>query len=864
MVALKMKKIFIFGFVFLILLSSVQAVDLTSATIYWSLDNSDLLHGDDPADASGNGYSGVNTDGATTGATGIYYEAFTDFKKNGAGISIKNATINTNMFDSGQETINVWVKLNSVNNGDVIFYHGPGGSNGIALDFVSGNYRLSSQCTGSSYGTTTGGAVTLGSWEMITIITDLTEDKILFYRNGTNTFNRSISGASDCSQAVHDFGLGFRDTYDDSHLNGTIDEFGYWEGKLTPTQINDLLTKFNPYNPATPPTSINSSLTVTVKDLYDASALSNFTVTLYNATHSWTNYTAGSSAIIFLPNNQTKTYTINVAKTGYFNYSTSLSVGVAETYQAPLYQAIVYFNASEIRSGNKITSFNYTETYQNNVSNISGYAYGYFRAGTYTINGTSSGYLPMTKDITVTALQNKTETLEFGTAKLNIFAKEIFTNNTIEIFNITLEDITYYSANDTKSSSDNVTIYEVVNGTFKLHIDAPDYAIEDHTIVIGNLTEYNYTFYLYSDNSITIRTYYSENSTQIIGKTVDYEVTYLVTNTTTYYSSTNGSIYLDNQTAGNYKVRVESDGFVPSEYFYTLLARNHIFLDTYLTSVEDLKYFYVRNLGNTLIEGALITVTQNINSSWVTIAQRYTDITGSAYFGLDDFTEYRILITAPTYQTKSISLTPVLDSYTIYLTLNSSISFETAYDDLSYSILPSGTVLNNLYNNFSFNLTTSSPSGLIEYFGLSATYNGTPYVDNVTGSVSGGTAVIQLPLFNASGTLDVNFWIKIENEDILYFTIPYYLNDITAGNYSLTEVADDYKNEFSDIEKVLIATGSSIFLMIVCFALGFPPASLGFIGTLPYVVFSAIEFLDWWITIITVVFALTLYFFMKD
>ena len=72
------------------------------------------------------------------------------------------------------------------------------------------------------------------------------------------------------------------------------------------------------------------------------------------------------------------------------------------------------------------------------------------------------------------------------------------------------------------------------------------------------------------------------------------------------------------------------------------------------------------------------------------------------------------------------------------------------------------------------------------------------------------------------------------------------------------------ESEFSEIEKVLIATGSAIFLMIICFAVGFPPASLGFIGTLPYVVFSSIGFLDWWITIITVVFGLTLYLFMKD
>lgn len=864
-----MRKIFLFGIVFLLLISSVSASLDTDLYACWDMNDAPTTM----EDLTGNGHNLTkqntvtspnaiyDTGIKTTGGTGTIkgYRAsecysdlwgVSDFTLCGI-FALNSTTQNAGaVVVSDASTSRTWELYyqDSSNQGYTVRVCDSGGSC-VANDF----YQPSDEDAG---------------FMGICLTWNESASTMKFYYN--DVLRKTYTGTDMATCAQKDNDLLFLTLWPDNDprtLDGIWDDTALWDRVLTSSELTEWYNSGS-YTSCSgiigTPAGANSSLTVTALDLYDSASLSGFNITLYNATHSWTNTTTGSSAIINLPNNQTKTYTLMVSKSNYFNYTTSLNVGIGESHEAKLYQARICFNASEIKSGNAITSFNFTETYQNNVSNASGVACGYFTSGWKTVTVSSSGYLDASEGFTVTALQNETINLEFPTARITVYAKEIFTNNSIAEFTTVLQDLTYGSANDTVMTVSNQTYHDVINGTYKIHIDATDYAIEDYTINIGNLTEYNYTFYLYSDNSITIRTYYADNYTLMVGPDIDYDVTYLVTNTTLYYSSTNGSLYLDNQTAGNYLVRIESDGFIPSEYYYTLLARNHIFLDTYLTSTDDLKYFYIRDLSNTLIEGALLTVTQNINSSWVTIAQRYTDITGSAYFGLDDFTEYRILITAPNYETKQISLTPVLDSYTIYLTANSSISFETAYDDLSYYILPSGTILSDLYNNVSFNLTTSSPSGLIEYFGLSASYNGTPYLDNVTGSVNGGTAVIDLPLLNASGILDVNFWIKIENEDLLDFTITYYLQDIDAGNYSLQEIGTAYQNEFSEIEKVLIATGTAIFLMVVCFALGFPPASLGFVGTLPYIIFSSIGFLEWWITIITVVFSLTLYLFMKD
>ena len=70
----RMKKLLLFGLVFLMMISGAYAISTTNNDLYYSFDDDDLT-GSNPQDLTGN-YPDGTTSGATTGQTGLINEAF--------------------------------------------------------------------------------------------------------------------------------------------------------------------------------------------------------------------------------------------------------------------------------------------------------------------------------------------------------------------------------------------------------------------------------------------------------------------------------------------------------------------------------------------------------------------------------------------------------------------------------------------------------------------------------------------------------------------------------------------------------------------------------------------------------------------
>ena len=198
-----------------------------------------------------------------------------------------------------------------------------------------------------------------------------------------------------------------------------------------------------------------STFSVTASDVYDSSALSNFTVTLYNSTFSQTNSTSSGtitySGIGGLMN-------INVSSDeggGFFNVSYP-SYDTGTNLNAQLHQAAINVYAYNSITGLPVRSFNADLNGTLYSSTSGGYIYFRVDAGSYEINLTGSAFVTTKKNITITNLQNQTQNISlnignFGFDNCDAFSSPVLNitaydeSSTSSVLNTTLEGYLVYT-----------------------------------------------------------------------------------------------------------------------------------------------------------------------------------------------------------------------------------------------------------------------------------------------------------------------------------------------------------------------------------------------------------------------------------
>jgi hypothetical protein len=692
-----------------------------------------------------------------------------------------------------------------------------------------------------------------GAWHHVVMTRTASNDTWTFYVDGTQT---ATSTNTDSAVSLNvDIWVGDWSGYAGS-WNGNIDEIAWYNVSLSPSEVSDLYNSGSGQPFPTEGSASTNTHTVNVKNLYNDSNNEGVNVTIWNGTAFHSKLTDNSGNAIFY-NVSITTITANLSKTGYFANATNIEIPVNGTGYGGVYEGV--FNVTSITrlvdgatlgaslgvwtvntSGGKT----YDEcgiTYPCNI---------YLKNGTNQLTLQYTGmadYYPLSFQVNITAPEEKAGTVAgVYDALATITAVDATTGSVISNFTLNVSNTTEGYADSFETTTGSLLLPAVQGiGEFLL-IDADGYAYANFTLNASNSTP-SYQFSLFTQNSVQFYIY-----DEYLGGLITQNVILsLVKNETELeYSTTNGSVYADLLDPGTWTVTFSSAGYDERVYFVTVASKSHQTLNAYLlnSSLSQPTTFSIKTADGDYIIGETLTMQDYVNGSWVTIAQKETDFFGQAYFPLQYAHEYKLIIEADGYVTKTATFERVSTSYSITLTSSNTQGYVPIAEEFTYSIAPSSATTNST----NFTLSTSSPDGRLEWFYIKVTLNGTDYVQNVTGSPSGGTAQVTLNLSGYSGyTVTGTYKILSTGLDAPYVvTSSYYIYGMTPGNYTFAGFMEHYDAELSATTKAVSVTSVALIMGV---SLAFLALEAGLlVASLILILGSWFGWLHWTYTVIVV------------
>jgi hypothetical protein len=382
---------------------------------------------------------------------------------------------------------------------------------------------------------------------------------------------------------------------------------------------------------------------------------------------------------------------------------------------------------------------------------------------------------------------------------LNVTAKN-YTGGTIQNFTIIMNSTTY------STNTSYVLLYVIQTQNYTINSNMSAYAYTSQTIYINNSYQ-NLALSLYPSNSINI-TAFSESTSTFLNQT--FYLNFIGTTNQLNYTLLNGNAFILNIPSDTYTISFTNTNFSTRSYVVTINSTTSQTLNTYIGNGSSIG-MYVYDYSNVPLT-AVINIQKLIGTSYLTIAQATTDVTGYASLPLVDGTIYKITITATGFTTRTASFTPyyVNQPYTFKLESSTSTPFISPNAYVSYSISPNVTYLNHSNQTFSFQL--SSPDGLLQYASILCknTYD---YAD---GSPNGLTVQVTVDLTSYSGVVRCQYVYLLDGFSLINMSRIYYVTsyDLTSQNHTVISGFEDFVAE-NDNEAWTIIVGMFILLTIV-------------------------------------------------
>lgn len=265
-----------------------------------------------------------------------------------------------------------------------------------------------------------------------------------------------------------------------------------------------------------------------------------------------------------------------------------------------------------------------------------------------------------------------------------------------------------------------------------------------------------------------------------------------------YYNfvTSNGTYYVDNLNLDTYKTIFSTtlSGFNPLIYYITILGGDHYNVNAYLQTNLVPIIFNIKDSGSGFeLPNANMVMYQNVNGTTTTAGSCISDFAGQCIFYLDQTVEYNFVLSKNGYVSQSGSVTPILTSYI----LNMVSSDNTINNNVFYEVLKSYSF--SQFNNVgSFVWTVSSASGILEFFGARASYNGVVYVQNVTTSPNGGVVTLTIPGLDASvnDSVNVNVWFKASSFSLYNKSLTF---SVESFNQSIWTILNGSFNNLSSV-----------------------------------------------------------------
>lgn len=293
-------------------------------------------------------------------------------------------------------------------------------------------------------------------------------------------------------------------------------------------------------------------------------------------------------------------------------------------------------------------------------------------------------------------------------------------------------------------------------------------------------------------------------------------------------------------------------------------ARNYIFpafgpnstwvFDAFLLPTSDSNALFVRfnikSSGGSPVAGATISVSKYFGSALTVVGQGVTDSVGITSFYLDSLTPYTIVASATGYNSSTISITPSVNDYTMFLAPVLGGGMNASFNDVYFSLAP--LLFNNGINLVNYSVV-STDSQLALYW-LNVWYNGSILYSNNGSNPGGGSIAVNV---NASGktkdlVLEVNF---TKTSGYGYWGNRSYnlSSSVAAINNSWFRVLTDVPAQANS------QLGTGLFaLIIIALASAYAtrmgaPIGGGIVGLVFTVIFGAFSWLPWTTSLICIV-----------
>lgn len=446
-----------------------------------------------------------------------------------------------------------------------------------------------------------------------------------------------------------------------------------------------------------------------------------------------------------------------------------------------------------------------------------------------------------------------TQNILWNFPRLNITrVYNAFTNASVSNFtgNISLGG-NVYNFTTTINSSLNPLIFGV--GNYTIYVEAVGYAINNETNYqtleitnISNLSIRELSFGLYTNNSVLV-TVRNEDTNNLITNNVSLTIS--GNSTENVFVITTGIYLITDLIDGTYNFKFSADNFSSRTYIITVADRSFQNLAAYLTPSSFQTIMILRDEDSSAtIEDVSMTMSRLINSSWVIVESKISDITGRAQFSYLQDVLYRFFASHSDYTSKTFDLDPILfSSYNVLLEKVISQDEDIDYSKVNIQFSPKQYV-NDAQNNFT--IFFASPSGSFETYSFNATFPG----GSVAGSGSNAVGENFAADINITGatffdTINITYTYDITVGENRTYNFVYYIDGGAQGNNTYAANKDQTYG-MGIFERVLITTGVVVSIggTITLFVGAVPglAVALLFMG-----IFTSIGFYPLWLFLIS-------------
>lgn len=566
------------------------------------------------------------------------------------------------------------------------------------------------------------------------------------------------------------------------------------------------------------------NFTIIAEDIL-GNSMTNFSVWVDGSKYS----TTSGTIITHLLSNDSNLYDVIIGGTNFYNQTYSnwnVSYPLTSTGS---YQSILNITAQQSVSGDSISSFIIHSDFGSN-STTSGVVTLYTLFDSYNFTISSGGYLNST--ITNENINSSIYYLNSSlyTTELNITAKS-YKGATVEDFDILLSQGSY---SETIASSNNMTQFGLINGTYSMTIMADGYAYQTKNITI-NTTYQAYEFILYTSNSLNISIL-----NEVTGASILTDVSIRFSSDSEEWTNTTNSsyFYIDTLSVTDYAIKFSAEGYSDRTYQITIGNNTHQSITVYMAENTSSTIFTITDIDTSgALSDVLGSMYRFLGGTWSPVESKFSDITGKISFDYVEGAKYKFYFSKDGYEDYIFYLDPILYAeYDIQLGKSSTNLPENERVSLIYYPY----VFYEGINNFTFLI--QNPSGELISYGFNISYPGGSNYTTGSNAIGGQLNVV----FNISGA-------------VLYDTvkIEYWYETTIAGNHSFTAYYPIILNQTSKtffqnddyglglFERILMVTFFVLFVVGIASLIGRPIEGVA-LGLFVFGYFSYNGFIPLW------------------